>query len=248
MQSIGKPFTELIEVDSTNNYAMAQVQKGTAKHGHTWFAHQQTAGKGSRGKSWKTTAGENVMMSVLLRPKPLLLSQSFFLTAAVALSAHDFFVRYAADSVSIKWPNDIYWRDRKAAGILLENSLRGAEWQWSIAGIGININQTTFDPALPNPVSLKQVTGKTFDTIALAKELCERLDARYQQLLLDKHSILADYNTVLYRKDQPAKLKKGNIVFNCIIRQVTADGHLQVEGAGQSSFAFGEIEWVLAEQ
>ncbi len=249
MQTIGKPFTELAAVDSTNNYAMAAAQKGAAKWGEAWFAHEQIKGKGSRGKSWKSTAGENIILSVLLEPgNDLLPSQSFYLTAAVALAARDLFHQYAKEEVTIKWPNDIYWRDRKAAGILIENTFRGNHWQWSVAGIGMNINQTFFDAALPNPVSLKQVTGKTYDAVALAKELCICLQHRYEQLQKDKESILKDYNDVLYKRNETVRLKRGNAVFSAVIQHVAASGLLQVEDGLGSQFTFGEIEWVLPER
>ena len=249
MQSIGNPFTELEAVDSTNNYAMAAAKNGTAKWGEAWFAHRQTAGKGSRGKSWNTGAAENIALSVLLPHLPsLFFSESFLLTAAVALAAHDLFLQYAASDVSIKWPNDIYWRDRKAAGILIENSFRGSEWQFSVAGIGMNINQTAFDSAIGNPVSLKQITGKAYDTVTLAKELCECLQARYNQLQQDKNSVLEDYNNALYKRGEEATLKKGNIVFRGTIKQVGKDGLLEVDNDIQRQFTFGDIEWVLPER
>ena len=246
MQSIGKPFTELLAVDSTNNYAMAAAQKGAAKWGEAWFAHHQTKGKGSRGKSWNSGAGENIILSVLLQPGVhLAVLNSFYITATVALACYDFFKKYAVDNVSIKWTNDVYWDDRKAAGILIENSVRGNEWQWCVAGIGMNINQTHFDASLPNPVSLKQITGKTYDVVALAKELCECLQQRYDQLQTDKESILIDYNNALYKRAQKVTLKKGAVVFTGIIEGVTASGMLEVKEGLQPKFAFGEVEWVL---
>ncbi len=247
MQTIGKPFTELAEVDSTNNYATAEVQKGAAKHGEAWFAHRQTNGKGSRGKTWNSGVGQNIILSLFLRPGNILLSQSFCFTAAVALATYDLFAKYAVDNVSIKWSNDIYWNDRKAAGILIENSIRGSNWQGSVVGIGVNINQTMFDEALPNPVSLKQITGKTYDVVALAKDLCNCLQQRYAQLQKDKETIVRDYNNVLYKRNQPVKLKKGNIVFVCVVKQADASGLLEVEGGLQPQFTFGEVEWVLPE-
>lgn len=249
IQTIGKPFTELAAVDSTNNYATAKAQNGAAKHGEAWFAHHQTKGKGSRGKSWNSGAGENIILSVLLEPGSVLFaSQSFYLTAAVALSAYDFFGQYAADNVSIKWPNDIYWRDRKAAGILIENNIRGSHWQWSVAGIGMNINQAAFDSLLPNPVSLKQITGKNYDVVALAKELCNCLQQRYEQLQKGKESILTDYNEALYKRNEQVKLKKGNVSFTCVINGADASGLLNVENGLQPQFTFGEIEWLLPER
>ena len=243
--SIGNPFTELAEVDSTNNYAMAQALQGTANHGHAWFAWRQTAGKGSRGKSWNATDGQNIILSVLLSPFPLVSAHSFYLSAAVALSAYDFFSSFAGNETSIKWPNDIYWRDRKAAGILIENNMRGNTWQWAVAGMGVNINQTEFSPQLSNPVSLKQITGKTYDIVALAKKLCDCLQVRYQQLQQDKESILRNYNAVLFKKGENVKLKKGNVVFNCTIKEVNAFGQLEIEDAPQAYVDFGEVEWVF---
>lgn len=244
MQSIGKPFTELEAVDSTNNYAMAAAKNGTAKWGEAWFAHRQLQGKGSRGKSWDTGASENIALSVLLQPQPFFFSESFLLTATVALAVYDLFNHYAAGDASIKWPNDIYWRDRKAAGILIENNFRGSDWQWSVAGMGLNINQTVFDPAILNPVSLKQITGKTYDTVTLAKELCHYLQIRYEQLQQDKDGIMAGYNHALYKRDEEVTLKKGSIIFRGIVRQVKKDGSLEVENNLQPDFTFGEIEWL----
>ncbi|WP_240743333.1 biotin--[acetyl-CoA-carboxylase] ligase [Ilyomonas limi] len=243
--SIGNPFTELAEVDSTNNYAMAQALQGTANHGHAWFAWRQTAGKGSRGKSWNAADGQNIILSVLLSPSPLISAYSFYLSAAVALAVYDFFKSFAGDETTIKWPNDIYWRDRKAAGILVENNIRGNTWQWAVAGMGVNINQTAFNPSLSNPVSLKQITGKTYDVIAMAKILCGCLQIRYQQMQQNKESILEDYNAALYKKGEMVKLKKNNAVFSCTIKGVNAFGQLEIVDAPLSQVEFGEVEWVI---
>ncbi|MFY7901090.1 MAG: biotin--[acetyl-CoA-carboxylase] ligase, partial [Chitinophagaceae bacterium] len=179
-------------------------------------------------------------------PNPLMIGQQFRLSVAVALACYDFFSRYAGDETAIKWPNDIYWRDRKAAGILLENVIRGVDWKWCIAGIGINVNQTSFAIDGKNPVSLKQITGKQFDIVLMAKELCEKLEARYQELRNGKQeALLLAYNNVLYKKNQPVKLKKGNANFYCTIDKVAINGCLEVKNAAQDSFDFGEIEWVL---
>lgn len=243
--SIGNPFTELAEVDSTNNYAMAHALQGTANHGHAWFAWWQTAGKGSRGKTWAAAPGQNIALSILLSPFPLVSAYSFYLSAAVALATYDFFKGFAGDETSIKWPNDIYWRDRKAAGILIENNMRGNAWHWAVAGMGVNINQTEFASSLVNPVSLKQITGKTYDIIAMAKMLCNCLQVRYGQLQQDKESILHHYNAALYKRGEMVKLKKNNAVFSCTIKEVNAFGQLEIANAPQLQVDFGEVEWVL---
>src|SRR5215210_6618050 len=150
MPHIGHFFSTLPSVDSTNNYAMAQVHAGLARHGFVYSTLQQTAGKGQRGKTWSTDSGSNITLSVVLEPSGLNYAKQFFLSAAVALACLDFTRIYAGEKTKIKWPNDIYWSDRKAGGILIENVLKGEEWKHSIVGIGININQTLFPPGIRN--------------------------------------------------------------------------------------------------
>ncbi len=239
------PFIELITVDSTNNYAMAAVQNGGIEHGTAWFAYNQTAGKGQRGKIWNAQPGQNITLSVALNTSALPVSAQFYLIAAVAVAAHGFFSEYAGSETSVKWVNDVFWNDRKAGGILIENVLRGNNWQWAVAGIGININQTAFLGAAANAVSLKQITGKTFDVLALAKQLRGHVVKRFAMLLEDKDAVLAAYNNVLYKKNMPAKLRKNNIVFNATVKEALPDGRLRVEDASWDYFGFGEVEWVF---
>jgi BirA family biotin operon repressor/biotin-[acetyl-CoA-carboxylase] ligase len=245
IHTAGQPFIELISVDSTNNYAMAEIQKGMAEHGMAWFAYNQTAGKGQRGRQWHAMPGQNIMLSVALNTSGLLVSEQFFLLCAIALAAHDIFAKYAGSETSVKWVNDIYWNDRKAGGILIENVLRGNNWQWAVAGMGININQTTFGDNAARAVSLKQITGKTFDVVALAKELQGNVIARFSQLIVDKAGVLDEYNSILYKRNVSVRLKKENIVFNAIIKDALPDGRLRVEGAAWETFGFGEVEWVF---
>ena len=248
---IGLPFIELQSIDSTNNYARLQVHAGLARHGMTVFTHDQTAGKGQRGKNWVSEKGANIMMSVLIKPYPLILSQQFHLNVCIATALHEFFSHYAGDDTSLKWPNDLYWQDRKAGGILIESIVvsresGGSDWQWAIAGIGININQTVFPSFLSNPVSLKQITGKNFDAPGLAKELCGILDKNFMSLTKGNfQKIYQYYLDHLYKKDRKVMLKKNNRVFEAMIRSVTPAGKLIVEHGIEEEFDFGEIEWVI---
>jgi BirA family transcriptional regulator, biotin operon repressor / biotin---[acetyl-CoA-carboxylase] ligase len=242
---VGHSFIELQSVDSTNNYAMAHVHAGLAFPGTVFFAHEQFAGKGQRGKTWTTQPGENIMMSILLQPQFLAINRQFALSASIALACHDFSRQLAIQEAHIKWPNDLYWGDRKAGGILIENILQGNNWQYAITGIGININQTAFPPHLSNPVSLKQLTGKTYDPVALAKELCLCIETRYVQLQQEDFGvILNDYNAVLYKKNQVVLLKKENIIFETVVKEVNAGGQLQTSDSIERTFNFGEVEWV----
>jgi BirA family biotin operon repressor/biotin-[acetyl-CoA-carboxylase] ligase len=244
---IGQPFYILDKVDSTNNYAMEQVNTGTITSGTAWFAMEQTAGKGQRGKQWLSPPGENIMLTIALQPGMLPLSRQFMLSVTVALAVHDFFTIHAGDETIIKWSNDIYWRDRKAGGILIENVLRGNTWQYAIIGIGLNINQSVFPDHLPNPVSLRQITGKEWNAVTLAKELCACLHKRIQTLHPSNYdSLLSTYKSNLFRMNQPGLYRMNGAYFEATIRDVLPDGRLCLEKDGiMMEMNFGEIEFVI---
>ena len=237
-------FTILNTVDSTNNYAMGRVHDGLAKHGMLWFANEQTAGKGQRGKAWVTEKGKNIAMSLVLEPGRLQITDQFHLSAAVALACFQFFAAYAGEETKIKWPNDLFWRDRKAGGILIENKFQGKAWKWAVVGIGININQTRFDKFLIKPVSLKQITGKTFNTIELAKELYALLMKNLAELKTAEN-IMEQYNEHLYKINKNVTLRNGDVKFETVIKEVSKEGRLITVDAIEREFDFGEVEWVL---
>ena len=237
-------FTILNTVDSTNNYAMGRVHEGLAKHGLLWFANEQTGGKGQRGKAWATEKGKNIVMSLVLEPGRLQITHQFYLSAAVALACFQFFAAYAGEETKIKWPNDLFWRDRKAGGILIENKFQGKAWKWAVVGIGININQTRFDKFLINPVSLKQITGKTFNTIELAKELYALLMKNLAELKTAEN-IMEQYNEHLYKINKNVTLRNGDVKFETVIKEVSKEGRLITVDAIEREFDFGEVEWVL---
>lgn len=240
---IGFSFVELSTVDSTNNYAMGLVHAGMASHGTAVFAHDQTAGKGQRGKQWTTEPGTNVILSVLVDASPIRHLEPFALSAAVALAALRLFTRYAVHETSIKWPNDIYWRDRKAAGILIENAYRGKDWQWAVIGIGLNVNQVRF-PDLPRPpVSLRQITGRAFDTVQLARELCALLEEEWQALMAGGAAVMDRYQEQLFRLGQPIRLGHNGTPIDTILLGVMPDGRLLT--GGDRLFSIGDVEWMF---
>ena len=254
--SPGLPFIELQSVDSTNNYARNLLHEGLAQHGTAIFSHEQVSGKGQRDKVWSSDKGSNVILSLVVNPQPLLLTQQFQLSACAAVAVHEFFTKYAGEAVKIKWPNDLYWQDRKAGGILIESLVGSrelgdstsslAQWKWSIIGMGININQTAFPSYIPNPVSLKQITGKNFDTVVLAKEICGTLNNKFDELMKGGfNNIYAQYLTQLYKINSTVKLKKGSRVFEAVIKNVNMAGQLVVHHSIEEVFNFGEIEWMI---
>ena len=184
--TIGAPLIELPSIDSTNIYAMEQIKAGKAISGSCYTTPFQTHGKGQHGRVWESEKGQNLLCSYVLELKSLNSSKIWGpedqkgLSAAVAIGAKAFFGAHAGDETLIKLPNDIYWRDRKAGGILIENSIRGTEWTWAVIGIGFNINQTGFSPDAPNPVSLRQITGRQWEIARLQTELSKALTKSIQ--------------------------------------------------------------------
>ena len=239
-------FNILDSTASTNNYAMAKVHAGLAKHGQAWFAHDQTEGRGQQGKIWESKAGQNIALSIVLQPAKLFFQRQFFFSAVVANACYDFYKAYAGEEIAIKWPNDIYWRDRKAGGILIENKLMGENWKWAVVGIGLNINQTVFGDGLINAVSLKQITGRSYDPISLAKTLHEQVFEKLNTVIeADLPGILMHYNERLFLKDKMARLKQGNIVFETCIKGVNEFGQMMTEDAVERRFNFGEVSLLI---
>lgn len=246
MQSLGRRFTILTSVDSTNNYATREVHAGLANHGDVYLSFDQTQGKGQRNKQWITRPGENITMSILTHPVSLSPSSPFLLVAAVALGVFDFFQPYAGKKTSIKWPNDIFWGDRKAGGILIENQVRNQKWRIAIIGIGININQTDFGPFSEKAVSLSGITGKKFDIIILAKTLCTFLEKRYRQLLSgDSNDILKDYMAAMYKLNEEVCFRINGAEFRAKIEGVSPEGALLTSHPVHSRLSWGSVEWLI---
>lgn len=237
-------WIELPSVDSTNNYAMGLIHEGLAQHGLTVRTAHQTKGKGQRGKVWETEPGANLSFSIIVKPG-LLLTQSFQLLAATALAVRDELAKVLGDETKIKWPNDLYWRDRKTGGILIENVVRGRQWQWAVIGIGINVNQTKFK-GLKNPVSIKQVTGKETDVLELAHVIQQAVLINCDKLQQQGFGeIFESYNLQLYKLQQSVRLKKGARIISTKVNGVNKSGQLVTGNDVEECFDFGEVEWLI---
>jgi len=243
---IGKPLIILSTVDSTNNHAMRLIREGKAADGMVVFALEQSQGKGQRGKNWLSQSGKNIMMSTLFNGSRFSIGNPFPLSATIALACYDFFSKYAGDETSIKWPNDLYWRDRKAGGVLIENTVKEGAWEWIVAGTGININQVDFNELDAKAVSLKQITGKEFDPLQLSSELLSHLEKRIEFLEAEgAQQVIGAYNQLLYKKGEEATFRKKQIVFKAFVRQVSMKGELEIEHDMVEAIQHGEAEWVL---
>jgi BirA family transcriptional regulator, biotin operon repressor / biotin---[acetyl-CoA-carboxylase] ligase len=232
----------LSEIDSTNNYAMAMVQKGELKDGDAVFALDQTAGKGRMGKDWKSEKGQNIIVSLIAEMQWLPIQNQFQLSVAVALACFDFFLMNFKENLKIKWPNDIFLNDRKAGGILIENVLKGNLWQWAVIGVGLNINQATFDGNDFKATSLRIETGKSFDVQKQCDLLIPLIFDRIEKLHSGNfREMLNEYNQKLYGLDRAVRLKKGNIIFETKISGVTANGELVTKDALERKFVPNDV-------
>jgi BirA family biotin operon repressor/biotin-[acetyl-CoA-carboxylase] ligase len=190
-------------------------------------------------------------MSLVLQPNPLPVYRQFYLNAFISVGVCTVLRNYTGEDMKIKWPNDLYWQDRKAGGILIENILRAgapgqASWRFAIAGIGININQHAFPDPLHNPVSIRQITGKEWDVLSIAKETCHAIDQQYQRFCQGGGTeILADYNSMLYRRNEYAGFRQGSRRFEARVEGVDPDGKLTLLHATTETFNSGELEWII---
>lgn len=247
----GKEITELESVDSTNSYATELLKHRRLTEGHVVWAKRQTQGRGQRGNVWESEPGSNVTLSVILYPTFLPPGKQFYLTQAISLGVCDFVSYYlnrcgAQRPVFIKWPNDIFAGDQKIAGILIENSLRGAQIAAAVTGIGINVNQSVFNS--PNdPTSLRLLTGHTFDIRACVHDLCAFIEPRYLQLRAGKIALLQEeYHSRMYRMDEWSYYRAGDRVFAGRISGVTDEGRLLVdaESGERLVFDFKEVTFL----
>jgi len=242
---IGTPFIILPEVDSTNRYAKNQIDTKMAEHGTVYFAHHQLAGKGRMGKLWASEPGKNILMSVVINTS---LQKNWSLPGLnlwVSVACYEFLSQYAGEETRIKWPNDLYWGDRKAGGILIENTWRGNLWNWAIIGIGLNINQSHFEEGIGQPVSLQQITGKFHPPVDLAKELCTCLERRYQQWIHEQEAELLEvYNQHLYRKNQWVNFVVNGKELTGMPIAVNIDGEMVIKDQKGTTQCLSQAQWL----
>ena len=211
---LGEPLIELSTIDSTNIYAMAQIKAGLAKSGSCYTADFQTNGKGQHGRVWESSKGQNLLCSYILELNTLDALKNWTpadqigFSAAIALGARAFFAAFAGSETKIKKPNDIYFSDRKAGGILIENLVRGQEWTWTVIGIGMNINQTEFSPEAlnsvsSNPISLQEITNQSWDIKKMQQHLSDALnDAIHDWLQFGEEATLKTLELHIIELDQ----------------------------------------------
>ena len=232
------------EADSTNNIAKGlSPQAGEAI---LITADYQTAGRGQRGNTWEAMPGKNLLFSLVLKPDSLPASEQFVICELISVALSHVLSAYTED-IRIKWPNDIYCRDGKLAGILIEHDLCGTELSRTIIGIGLNVNQTRFESDAPNPVSLAQILGHEVNREELLTAICEEFLSLLRTY--ERDSLHAHYNALLYRLNTPARYRDAQGDFRATLRKVERDGRLILEDetATLRSYLFKEVGYVITQ-
>lgn len=237
----------LSETNSTNSYLDELCNKTSVAELTSVYTDFQTAGRGQRGNSWESEAGANLLFSFVLYPDFLEARKQFLLSQITALALQELLSQYT-DEIRIKWPNDIYWKDKKICGTLIENDLTGVHISRSISGTGVNLNQESFLSDAPNPVSLFQITGRRYDRKEILYDFMERV-AQYYTLLKDGETelIASRYQAVLYRKEGFHAYKDKDGSFRARICGIEPSGALilEDESGKRREYMFKEVSFEL---
>ena len=196
------------ETPSTNTWLMEHCREEGYPNLFTVYTFRQTAGRGQAGNAWESEPGKNLSFSTLFHISTI--EQAARLNLLVPLAVCNVLNKVKGQAprglskvegdFSIKWPNDIYWGDKKVAGLLNENVIIGSRIAYAVAGIGVNVNQEVFLSSAPNPVSLKQITGRTYELEPLIERIVDEMEALLP-LLDDQEALKQRYMARLYRRE-----------------------------------------------
>lgn len=244
---IGSKILTFDTLTSTNSTAISLISSQKPVEGTIVCAAFQTAGRGQPGNSWESEAGKNLLFSIILYPEFIKPENQFLVSMTVSLGMSDY-LNSIFPGVSIKWPNDIYVKNDKIAGILLESSTMEDRVMYMVAGIGLNVNQVKFTGNAPNPVSMSMITGKEYSTEAVLANLAAFLDKRYSQLNEGRfNEIKQEYTAKLFRSGTWASFRDGRGSFTGRILSVDMSGGMTVErnDGKKMKYYFKEIEFIF---
>jgi BirA family biotin operon repressor/biotin-[acetyl-CoA-carboxylase] ligase len=243
---IGSKIIFIDKLPSTNSHAASLLMKGKVQDGTVVQTGFQTAGRGQGTNKWESEAGKNLLFSIILFPGQLKAERQFFISMVLSLGIRDFLSTFV-DDVIIKWPNDIYARSDKIAGMLIENAIIRDEIEHTIAGIGININQTIFREGAPNATSLRLLTGKDQDLSGCFNKILSAIDQRYRQLNSEKRSKFSEeYLSSLYMYNKWAEFSDAHGLFEGRIISVADSGRIRIEDRKSRIYEYGhgEVEFL----
>lgn len=243
-------YIDVGETDSTNNYlkSLLATLDGVEHEPRLTvaYADYQTAGRGQGDHRWYSEPGKNLLFSIMCHPVWVPVASQFLILEAESLALRDALASLT-DGITIKWPNDIYWQDKKISGTITETAIHGGHVKDCILGTGVNVNQQKFDCDAPNPVSLYQILGHDTDRMALLKDIVGRFDTYLTDLRNGNYEkIVTLYMSYLYRSHGffPFRDKDGE--FEAAIVEVEDDGHLILRDRGDHirSYAFREVDFL----
>jgi BirA family biotin operon repressor/biotin-[acetyl-CoA-carboxylase] ligase len=245
----GQNAIYLTEIPSTNSYAIDLLSKTSPPEGTCIFADYQSAGRGQIGRYWHSEAGKNLLISYIFYPESLDLSLQFYLNIMSGLALLETVKPYFP-GVKLKWPNDIYAGDRKLAGILVQNVLRGQHIRATVVGIGLNVNEIQFPAEIPNPVSLAQLTGSETNLSQIRMQLSKKLEQYFLILKKGKYDhMMAEYRKNLYRIHKESLFTDADgMSFAGSIAGVDEQGRLQIihaENGQQVTYNFREVTYII---
>lgn len=239
----------IAETDSTSSEMHRMMQQFDLPHGYCIITDFQTTGYGQATNRWESERGKNLLFSLLLHPDAVSPAEQFIITEIVTLAIADALQPEIDEEITIKWPNDIYIGDRKLCGILIENTIYGNSLASCIAGIGININQTVFISDAPNPVSMKQISHRDHNRLALLKDIIANILTGYADLAADNSAehrtqLHTRYLARLYRREGlHAYRTPGGERFYASIYDITPQGFLVLRTADGrlQQYAYKEV-------
>ena len=245
---VGQNLIKLPEVDSTNNFLKMLVSNSEPlAEGTVIMADNQFAGRGQQGNIWLAEPGMNLTVSLLLKPVFLDINSQFLLNMVISIAIREALTAIVGEGIKIKWPNDLYFNDRKVGGILIENILSGSLYKTCIIGIGINVNQRTFDPDLADKaISLSQILQQDVNLLQLLTEICSHIESGYLKLKARTYIDLRDvYMTSLYKWDEKLSYRFNGLQREGRIADVTDQGLLIIkENKNFHTYNFKEIEFL----
>ncbi len=238
---------QLGSINSTNIYTSELLKSKVLCEGTIISTLFQSAGKGLGENKWESEKGKNMLFSIVLYPTFLQIENQFLLSKAISLGIVNY-CHTKSNHIKIKWPNDIYFKDKKLAGILIENSVKGSKIEKCIVGIGINVNQEIFTSDAPNPVSLKQITKKNYLIEQEIIKLRNNIQFFYDKLKGgNTESIDKEYLKCLYRLGEFKQYKTSNTIFEGKITGVNEFGLLKIltKDGEKKEFDLKEIEFIF---
>ncbi len=241
---LGHQLLNFPSVSSTNDRCWELMSNEPLNEGAVVWTQLQTDGKGQRGKSWYSEKKSALTFSIFFKPK-ISTNDQFFFNKAIALGLCDGICSLGVNAI-IKWPNDVYIRSKKVAGILIENNLKGGLLLESVVGIGVNVNHATFPEELPNPISLEQALNQRFQIDHVLEELCYYIEKRYLQFkALQFEKIETDYEGKLYKLNEIQQFTSGREHFEAVVLGVDSLGKLKLLRNDKIvTYSHGELSFV----